>query len=70
MTKRLMLAKADLKAINMTINWMSTFKEYRVNFEDGTPVTAYYTEDLDDALDTARHMARERRISRQRAFNQ
>lgn len=32
--------------------------EYRVNFYNGTEATAYYTDDLDDALTTGLAMAR------------
>jgi hypothetical protein len=36
--------------------------EYRVNFKDGREDTAYYTNDLQDAISTALAMARERKI--------
>ena len=33
---------------------------YRVNFRDGNETTAYYTDNLDDAVNTAVEMARKR----------
>jgi hypothetical protein len=32
---------------------------YRVNFRDGNEATAYYTDNLEDAVDTATNVARE-----------
>ena len=34
--------------------------EYRVNFRDGNETTAYYTDSLEDAVNTAVEMARKR----------
>jgi len=34
--------------------------DFRVNFRDGNETTAYYTESLEDAFDTAVEMARKR----------
>ena len=36
---------------------------YRVNFRDGNETTAYYTNDLEDAVKTAVEMARKRELS-------
>ena len=36
--------------------------DYRVNFRDGNETTAYYTNDLEDAVKTAVEMARTRRL--------
>jgi hypothetical protein len=35
---------------------------YRVNFRDGNETTAYYTDDLEDAVNTAVEMARKRGV--------
>jgi hypothetical protein len=36
--------------------------DYRVNFRDGNETTAYYTNDLEDAVNTAVEMARTRGV--------
>jgi hypothetical protein len=36
---------------------------YRVNFRDGNETTAYYTDDLEDAVNTAVEMARKREVA-------
>jgi len=36
--------------------------DYRVNFRDGDETTAYYTDNLEDAVNTAVEMARKRSI--------
>ena len=38
-------------------------RAYRVNFRDGNETTAYYTDDLEDAVNTAVAMARKRVFS-------
>ena len=35
---------------------------YRVNFRDGNETTAYYTDNLEDAVNTAVEMARKRAL--------
>jgi hypothetical protein len=47
-------AREILRANNMTIS--QNRGEYRVNFEGGTEDTAYYTNDLQDAIDTGKAM--------------
>ena len=37
--------------------------DYRVNFRDGNETTAYYTDSLEDAVNTAVEMARNRELS-------
>ena len=37
--------------------------DYRVNFRDGDETTAYYTDKLEDAVNTAVEMARKRAFS-------
>ena len=36
--------------------------DYRVNFRDGNEATAYYTDNLEDAVNTAVEMARKRAL--------
>jgi hypothetical protein len=36
--------------------------DYRVNFRDGSETTAYYTDNLEDAVNTAVEMARKRAL--------
>jgi hypothetical protein len=44
--------KLKLKVHRITITWKPATGEYRVNFQHGQEGTAYYTNDLQDALDT------------------
>lgn len=37
--------------------------DYRVNFRDGNETTGYYTDNLEDAVNTAGEMARKRAVS-------
>lgn len=48
-------AKAELEVLGMTIR--KEAGEYRVNEKGGKEATAYYTDDLDDAVRTGREMA-------------
>lgn len=48
-------AMAFLRQFNMIIR--KTDDEFRVNFKGGDEATAYYTTDLEDAIDTAKQMA-------------
>jgi hypothetical protein len=52
--------KARLAKYGMTIR-KNMDGEYRVNFRDGKEATAYYTNDLQDAIYTAIHMAKYRK---------
>ena len=47
--------KAKLAAVG--ISFRGRDNEYRVNYRGGSEATAYYTTDLDDALETGRVMA-------------
>ena len=38
--------------------------DYRVNFRDGNETTAYYTDNLEDAVKTAIEMARRRVVTK------
>lgn len=55
MKKTLKNAKVILSEIGMGITKRDD--EYRVNFKNGTENTAYYTNDLQDALETGMKMA-------------
>lgn len=48
-------AAAQLRALGMTLR--KEEGEYRVNFRGGSEATAYYTNDLEDAVYTAADMA-------------
>lgn len=52
-------AKAELAALGLSLK-VTEHDEYRVNFRGGREGTAYYTNDLPDAVATGRHMAAER----------
>ena len=51
-------AKDECRDLGMTIRYNVGCDEYRVNFKGGTEATAYYTNDRDDAVLTARAMMR------------
>ena len=48
-------AKAELKPLNMTLN-KNQYDEYRVGFRGCTEAECYRTNDIDDAVATAKHM--------------
>lgn len=52
--------RAALAAHGMTLRHDHGAGEYRVNFRHGYEASAYYTNDRQDALDTALDMARRR----------
>jgi hypothetical protein len=52
-------ARTILAGLGMTL-MRGAPGEFRVNFRDDRAATAYYTDDLQDAVDTARHMAANR----------
>lgn len=54
---RLTLADARTRAQSMGMSLTRKDDEYRVNFRGGCEDTAYYTNDLADALATARDMS-------------
>lgn len=49
-------AKVEMRRIGIVLKKISATGEYRVNFQGGKERTAYYTNDLHDALDTGRDM--------------
>lgn len=50
-------ATAHLRRYGVTLSRCHVDGEYRVNLRNGTETTAYYTSDLDDAVDTGVVMA-------------
>ena len=52
-------AKSIARHLGLTLRQLRA-GGYRVNFRDGNEATAYYTDNLEDAVDTATNMARER----------
>ena len=55
-------AKSIARHLGLTLREVCS-GDYRVNFRDGTEVTAYYTDNLEDAVNTAVEMARRRAFS-------
>jgi len=55
--------KAELSRIGVVIKRDADWGEYRVNFRNGREGTAYYTGDLQDALDTGRAMIAQQVVS-------
>lgn len=51
------LAQAALRELGLVIK-RTDYGEYRVNYKGGDEGTAYYTDDLDDAVVTGQHMAK------------
>jgi hypothetical protein len=51
-------AKSVARHLGLTLRQVRG--DYRVNFRDGNETTAYYTNDLEDAVNTAVEMARKR----------
>ena len=57
-------AKEELKALDMTLRKRDG--EYRVNFREGNEDSSYYTDDINDAVATAKHMRKAKDESQQR----
>jgi hypothetical protein len=55
-------AKSIARHLGLTLRKVRS-GDYRVNFRDGNETTAYYTDDLEDAVSAAVEMARKRRQS-------
>ena len=55
-------AKSIARHLGLTLRKVRS-GEYRVNFRDGNEATAYYTDNLEDAVNTAVEMARKRAFS-------
>jgi hypothetical protein len=54
-------AKSIARHLGLTLRKVRS-GDYRVNFRDGNETTAYYTDNLEDALNTAVVMARKRAL--------
>jgi hypothetical protein len=54
-------AKAIARHLGLTLRKVRS-GDYRVNFRDGNETTAYYTDNLEDAVNTAVEMARTRNV--------
>ena len=54
-------AKSIARHLGLTLRKVRS-SEYRVNFRDGNETTAYYTNDLEDAVKAAIEMARKRKL--------
>lgn len=59
--------RTALRTVGVAIAWVDGTGEYRVNFMGGREATAYYTEDLEDALLTGLIMAATRHNGKGRA---
>ena len=55
-------AKSIARHLGLTLRKVCS-GDYRVNFRDGNETTAYYTDNLEDAVNTAVEMARRRAFS-------
>ncbi len=47
----------EIRSLGMTATVKE--REFRINYKGGSEETAYYTDDPQDAVDTAKHMKRE-----------
>jgi len=54
-------AKSIARHLGLTLRMVRS-GAYRVNFRDGNETTAYYTDNLDDAVNTAIEMTRKRKL--------
>ena len=54
-------AKSIARHLGLTLRQLRS-GNYRVNFRDGNETTAYYTDNLKDAVNTAVEMARKRAL--------
>jgi hypothetical protein len=54
-------AKSIARHLGLTLRQVRS-GDYRVNFRDGSETTAYYTDNLEDAVNTAVEMARKRAL--------
>ena len=55
-------AKSIARHLGLTVRQLRSCN-YRVNFRDGNETTAYYTDNLEDAINAAVEMARKRAFS-------
>jgi len=59
---KLQKAKSIARHLGLTLRQLRS-GNYRVNFRDGNETTAYYTDNLEDAVNTAVETARKRAFS-------
>jgi hypothetical protein len=57
-------AKSIARHLRLTLRKVHS-GDYRVNFRDGNETTAYYTDNLEDAVNTAVEMARRRVVTKE-----
>jgi hypothetical protein len=62
-TMTLQEAKSIARHLGLTLRKVRS-GDYRVNFRDGNETTAYYTDSLEDAVNTAVEMARRRVVTK------
>jgi hypothetical protein len=62
-------AKSIARHLGLTLREVCS-GDYRVNFRDGTEVTAYYTDNLKDAVNTAVEMARKASVAKWTVWQQ
>jgi hypothetical protein len=60
MAMTLQEAKSFARHLGLTLRTVRS-GDYRVNFRDGNESTAYYTDNLEDAVSAVLHKARKRR---------
>ena len=56
-------AKSIARHLGLTLRELCS-GDYRVNFRDGNEATAYYTDNLEDAVSTAVELARRRVVTK------
>ena len=61
MAMTLQEAKSIARHLGLTLRKVRS-GDYRVNFRDGNEMTAYYTDNLEDTVNTAVEMARKRAL--------
>lgn len=55
-------AQLELAKLGIVLNKTGYGNEFRVNFKGGSEATAYYTDDLEDAVGTGKHMGQQRQV--------
>jgi hypothetical protein len=58
-SKTLRSLRTELQPLGIEASYNRDTEEFRINFRGGKEATAYYTNDVDDALGTGRAMAKE-----------
>lgn len=60
LTKPNQSIRTQLRAVGVRFKYLHDTDEFRVNFVGGLEATAYYTDDIEDALSTGLAMAKHR----------